>query len=489
MDQKVINDYIMFWNQASIEVLNIRHEVLEVGDNLHAYRLPASTFLYSIVGNAQVQLDQTEYNLSGFQVMHAGKGAILNIDTTDEDFKYYLVFYKGFISTPSSLKDVEHLKRSSPFQKQYHFTPSYPISLLDKLQEMHEKWKKPEPLERFNIKTLFHQFINRVLIELHQKNIEVKEPDLTTQVLFYIQRNYSEPISLESLAETFNYSAPHLSVMFKHRTSYSPIDYLIQFRLNKAAKLLVETDAPLRDIAISVGYQDAYYFSRLFKKKKGVSPAQFRIAEINRKKSRDNPTIIHRYSIVDSNLCQYIYIDSDNHYQYPRREDLIMKKIIKSPMATSFLLFLTLLLGACSGNTTGDISPNEDAQKTKTAEQTKIVSTINGDVEIPVDPKRIVTDYLPGFLLTLGVKPVGTQELYMKSPYLKDYNQGITYYEESLEAVVDLNPDLIITGNAEQYEAYAKIAPTVLISNTLEMNEALNELSKILDKEDEKKLG
>ncbi len=487
MDQRVVNDYIMYWNQASIKVLDICHEVLEVGNILDTYRLPASMFLYSTGGDAQVQLDQTEYNLKGFQLMHGGKGALLKIVTADESFKYYLIFYEGVIPTPSRPKEIDHLKRNNPFQKQYYFTPSYPIALLDKLQEMNEKWKEQEPLTNFNVKTLFYQFINQVLIELHQKEIEVKEPDLTAQVLLYIQKNYSESINLETLAETFSYSAAHLSVMFKHCTSYSPIDYLIRIRLDKAASLLAETDASIRDIATSVGYQDVYYFSRLFKKKKGVSPIEFRLAALNRKKNSDNPIIIHGNSIVNPSDPKYSDTGSDNHYQYTWEEDLFMKKMFKLPTATSFLLSLTLLLSACSGNTAGDTSTNGDAQKPETEARTKVVSTVNGDVEIPIDPKKIVTDYYPGFLLTLGIKPVGTMELYMKSPYLKEFNEGISFFEESLEAVIDLNPDLIITGNAEQYHTYAKIAPTVLIPVTLETNEKLDEFSRILDKEDEAK--
>ncbi|MDC6270162.1 hypothetical protein [Lysinibacillus fusiformis] len=163
-----------------------------------------------------------------------------------------------------------------------------------------------------------------------------------------------------------------------------------------------------------------------------------------------------------------------------------MNKKTKSSMMTTLLLCFTLLLSACSGSAMNTTNNGETKAATNQAAEvqstTKIVSTVKGDVEIPVDPKRVVTDTYPGFLLTLGIKPVGTQELYMKSPYLKDYNEGITYFEDSLEAVVDLKPDLIITGDEKKYEAFSKIAPTVLIPFTLEMDETWMSLVEYLIK-------
>ncbi|MED1724596.1 helix-turn-helix transcriptional regulator [Brevibacillus parabrevis] len=67
------------------------------------------------------------------------------------------------------------------------------------------------------------------------------------------------------------YSVPHLSALFKKKTGYSLIDYLIRVRMEKAASLLVETDRQLREIAESVGYREPYYFGRLFKKVYGKS--------------------------------------------------------------------------------------------------------------------------------------------------------------------------------------------------------------------------
>ncbi|MBP1995754.1 ABC transporter substrate-binding protein [Paenibacillus eucommiae] len=100
---------------------------------------------------------------------------------------------------------------------------------------------------------------------------------------------------------------------------------------------------------------------------------------------------------------------------------------------------------------------------------TRVVSTVNGDVEIPAEPKRIVALYYHHILLAFDIKPVGANLTWWGgSPFLKDMEaDGIVDVggPPSLEAVAKLEPDLIImnSNNAEDYEQFAKIAPSVLI--------------------------
>nr|WP_243145844.1 AraC family transcriptional regulator [Clostridium chromiireducens] len=73
-------------------------------------------------------------------------------------------------------------------------------------------------------------------------------------------------------------SSVYISKVFKEKTGESPINYLINLRLEKAKDLLISTESPIKSIAQSVGYSDAYYFSKLFKKYYGHSPYKYRLA-------------------------------------------------------------------------------------------------------------------------------------------------------------------------------------------------------------------
>ena len=95
-------------------------------------------------------------------------------------------------------------------------------------------------------------------------------------ILEYFDNNYMNNISLDDMSRNMYLSSVYISKVFKEKTGESPINYLINLRLEKAKDLLISTESPVKAIAQSVGYNDAYYFSKLFKKYYGHSPCKFR---------------------------------------------------------------------------------------------------------------------------------------------------------------------------------------------------------------------
>ncbi|WP_341279479.1 hypothetical protein [Paenibacillus sp. FSL H8-0537] len=70
-----LNEHIQLWNQASIKLLDIRHAVLELGEELRSYQLPASAFLFTARGQGRIMLDGMEHHAEYCYLCHAGKGA------------------------------------------------------------------------------------------------------------------------------------------------------------------------------------------------------------------------------------------------------------------------------------------------------------------------------------------------------------------------------------------------------------------------------
>ena len=150
------------------------------------------------------------------------------------------------------------------------------------------------------------------------------------------------------------------------------------------------------------------------------------------------------------------------------------------------MLAIIMILAACSSGTgstateqtsaavtettTGSTETNTDTSSgSDNSNATRIYKSLSGDVEIPAEPKRIVTDMYVSDLLALGVKPVGAVQYYLENPFYAEQVAGIESIGDraavSMEKVVALNPDLIITysDQAEEIESYKKIAPTVVI--------------------------
>lgn len=109
----------------------------------------------------------------------------------------------------------------------------------------------------------------------------VNKKYVVEQMLSYFEDHYSEKISLDQIAENMYLSPFYISKIFKSETGDTPIRHLINIRLEKAKELLENGyEGNIQEVATSVGYDDAYHFSKLFKKHFGISPSQARKKEV-----------------------------------------------------------------------------------------------------------------------------------------------------------------------------------------------------------------
>ncbi|MGL6195423.1 MAG: helix-turn-helix domain-containing protein [Thermoguttaceae bacterium] len=96
-------------------------------------------------------------------------------------------------------------------------------------------------------------------------------------VVSYIFEHYSEKISIESLASILYLSVSQFERRFKHIFQISAQDFIQKVRLDTAARMLVETDLSITQIALHTGFYDSSYFAKKFKKYSGTSPYKFRV--------------------------------------------------------------------------------------------------------------------------------------------------------------------------------------------------------------------
>ena len=99
---------------------------------------------------------------------------------------------------------------------------------------------------------------------------------LSAEIISFISSHYTEKITLNDISQATFYSAAYCENEFKKTTGKSIINYLIDVRVNAAKKLLAESSMSCARIATAVGFEDANYFSRIFKKRTGYSPLKFR---------------------------------------------------------------------------------------------------------------------------------------------------------------------------------------------------------------------
>lgn len=96
------------------------------------------------------------------------------------------------------------------------------------------------------------------------------------QMITYIHHNYNEEILVSDIAEAAHISKSECYRCFEKSIGMKPLEYLIEYRLKNASKLLQETDMSIAEIALACGYNSLSYFGKMFKKYIGISPIKYR---------------------------------------------------------------------------------------------------------------------------------------------------------------------------------------------------------------------
>lgn len=118
------------------------------------------------------------------------------------------------------------------------------------------------------------------------KNLPTQEQDVsekdrlaaerTKAMMQYIHEHYTEETTLSQIAGSAAISESVCLRSFRRAIGVSPIQYILQYRLERAAELLSATDAKAKDIALAVGFSDFSYFTKVFRKVKGCTPIEYR---------------------------------------------------------------------------------------------------------------------------------------------------------------------------------------------------------------------
>lgn len=103
------------------------------------------------------------------------------------------------------------------------------------------------------------------------------------QSITYMQEHLDRPLQVATLAALVNVSPSHYFALFKRWTGSAPIDYFGRLRMRKACALLDTTEFSVTEVATALGYEDPFYFSRVFKSVVGVSPSRYRMFHRNGK--------------------------------------------------------------------------------------------------------------------------------------------------------------------------------------------------------------
>jgi AraC-like DNA-binding protein/mannose-6-phosphate isomerase-like protein (cupin superfamily) len=226
--------------------------------------------LYCVDGEGQVKVDHQIFNLlpNDFFVIPPFKNHHYR-SSQNNPWSIYWVHFKGKVA--NALIEKFYLRRG--LRKG---AIAYSEKLLENFREAIDLLS-----DRFSQEVVEYSSLlikNFVVHLVYTENHEVVYPeeDTVENAISYLKENLSNEVKIQDFAARFNLSVSRFSEIFKTKTGYSPIKYLILTRIQKACQLLHFTDLSVKEIAIKVGFEDQYYFSRMFKKLMGMPPTSYR---------------------------------------------------------------------------------------------------------------------------------------------------------------------------------------------------------------------
>ncbi|WP_181150944.1 AraC family transcriptional regulator [Paenibacillus sp. PCH8] len=449
-----IEEYGALWEHVSIRLLDIRNITVNISEHPNTWTLPSNAFLLITNGQGKIWFDQAMHHIKGTYILHVSKGMRLDC-LAKKPMEIHMLSYASLEPELPGAGRCQIFTGPESLEVNFGFEPTSPLPLIELMQFIYRQWNELQSAGRIQTKALFYQWLAEMLQQMQEQRMDRTKVDRVDQAVRYLTRHYREPLKMEQIAEMLDCSPRYLNQLFQFRLNTSPGRVLAQIRMEQAMELLVRTEGTLQEIAERVGYENGYTLSRYFKRYYGASPEFYR-------KRRESmvpdvvPKTYEPYAALESRYTAHTLINP---------------------------------IGIATGKVNKQIASSPPLSKLKN----RTLATCMGEITLPNNPKRVVVDWNLGEVLSLGVTPLGAPHSLIKSskllePYMYHTVQDIGNHNFiSLEKVLELEPDLIITWNHAAYASYTRIAPTVVYQSSDQCSaaEEIREMGRILNRRTE----
>lgn len=234
---------------------------------------------YLVSGTRRYFIDDSIYTINKGDIVVIPEGTIHRTTYNNEKVHERMdcKFSRAYIDDiPEAKAEFLRLFKDSPVLPLHSAHREYVERILNNIRSEYEN---PDEFSEENARALIHQLVI-CLIRLKKMQDTNVESDLTDSLMQeaarYIRSNFSSPLTLEAVAGHINISPTYFSKKFKAATGFGYREYLVNVRLQEAARLLLETGLSITEIALKCGFNDSNYFGDVFRKAKGISPMNYR---------------------------------------------------------------------------------------------------------------------------------------------------------------------------------------------------------------------
>jgi AraC family transcriptional regulator of arabinose operon len=228
--------------------------------------------LYCVDGEGDVHINEQIHNLkpNTYIIIPKNVGHRYKSSNTNP-WSIYWVHFSGLTADAicqRTLEQGELYAHAIPYDKDR-------INLFEQIYAMLEHSFHEKEME---ITNLYLQHFISSLVYYKQLSPVTYDTDAVSTSIAYMKVNIQKKLLIEDLAARCGISVSHYSRLFRQKTGSSPINYFNLLKIQNSCQYLYFSDLNIKEIAITLGIDDQYYFSRLFTKLIGMSPLKYRKA-------------------------------------------------------------------------------------------------------------------------------------------------------------------------------------------------------------------
>ncbi len=237
-------------------------------------------------GSLKMKIADKVYNANSGDALLIPKST-LYVPLESSGCEYYFFHFSAPDSKPNQA-DLNITTNTKLPEGEYSFSYSFDTSPVIEVttltksidlraQSVLERISRTNVWQNYTEKLLLDCYLRELLTLLNADRSKSHGVDQNLRkIIRYIDQNYKTDISLSSLASTFGISQSYVARLFKENLHTCSCDYINSVRIRHACDLLLNSKLTIGAIAEKVGFNNQYYFSRVFKTRLGITPNQFR---------------------------------------------------------------------------------------------------------------------------------------------------------------------------------------------------------------------